>query len=55
MALDEPNARDTRVEEAGILFLFGAKTSSLIQDLVIDYDDEDGFSIYDESIPSSQC
>jgi hypothetical protein len=44
-----------QVEEAGILFLFGPKTSTLVQDLVIDYDEADGFSIYDESIPNSQC
>lgn len=41
--------------ESGILFLFGAKTATLVQDLVIDYEESEGFSIYDESIPSSQC
>jgi hypothetical protein len=44
-----------RVEEDGILFLFDKKTASLVGELVIDYDEPEGFTIYDESVPRSDC
>ena len=50
MALDEPTPQDVRVEEEGILFLFDPKAATLIGDLVIDYDDGPGFTLYDESL-----
>ncbi|HEU4962785.1 MAG TPA: hypothetical protein VFV52_02860 [Bacilli bacterium] len=49
MALDEPTDTDEIVEEAGIQFLFDAKSAPLFGDLVIDYDKMLGFSIEDES------
>ncbi|WP_161780755.1 hypothetical protein [Tumebacillus flagellatus] len=55
MALDEPKPRDTQVEEAGIRFLFDSKTVTLVGELVIDYDDVEGFTIYDEAVPRSNC
>ncbi|WP_170119462.1 hypothetical protein [Tumebacillus permanentifrigoris] len=55
MALDEPKPRDTHVEEAGILFLFDSKTATLVAELVINYDDSEGFSLYDETLPGSNC
>ncbi|MBL0386400.1 hypothetical protein JJB07_07050 [Tumebacillus sp. ITR2] len=55
MALDEPKPRDTQVEEEGLLFLFDTKTATLVGELVIDYDEADGFTIYDEAVPRSEC
>jgi Fe-S cluster assembly iron-binding protein IscA len=55
LALDEPKPRDTQVEESGITFLFDAKTATLVAELVINYDDSEGFYLYDESIPGSNC
>ncbi|MGZ4107908.1 MAG: hypothetical protein ACXVO1_11300 [Tumebacillaceae bacterium] len=43
------------MEEDEITFLFDQKTSTLVGDLVIDYDDVDGFVIYDEAVGRSDC
>jgi hypothetical protein len=38
---------------AGITFLFDPKTATLVGELVIDYDNGPGFTLYDESVPRS--
>lgn len=55
MALDESTQKDTVVEEEGIRFFFDQKTATLVGELVVDYDEADGFTIYDESVPRSDC
>jgi Fe-S cluster assembly iron-binding protein IscA len=55
LALDESKKKDVVMEEDEITFLFDQKTSTLVGDLVIDFDDVDGFVIYDEAVGRSDC
>jgi len=50
LALDEPRPSDTLLEEAGLPFLFDRKSITLVGQLVIDYDDHKGFTLYDEAL-----
>ncbi|MGB8956314.1 MAG: hypothetical protein WCC10_13155 [Tumebacillaceae bacterium] len=55
MTLDESRKGDTEITESDIPFLFDRRSVTLIAELMVDYDQAKGFSVWDETIPNSQC
>jgi hypothetical protein len=43
------------VEEQGVPFLFDEKTAYLVGELVVDWDEDEGVDVYDESLGRPNC
>jgi len=56
LALDEPREHDKTVEVSGLTFVLDAFAASLVEELLVDYDDyEDNFTVLSLNGPNSDC